>query len=481
MKRTLIAAAVLLTAAGSVYAAPPKVFLFNTTGVTETVGIRGWVRIFGCVTVTSTAGAVINNNQTVMLPEGTSLDPNYHSYTMGAVTTTFNNEDKNVSVSGSSSRQSSESFTKMSSSSKSESRSSSHDSLSVTAWASGENGQSQGSRNSQHSSSSTDTSASSGHKAVAGVLTVTVAASANESEAHTHTGNRRNGGSSESQNFNGSLYVAGAAGVAWDNASSKSKTHDDMSSASWNKSESESESGYKARVHHDQSASTKSSSKSFEKSASESFSKSKSWGFNLDVDKTDVTTTGSVTHHVDTRQAGVLNAGTGANAATGVTGNLGVNIAEGIDNAQSNDVSLASVDIGNVFGNAQIFSSQSSAGSASVNNFKLNATVGDGSLSNVSGNVGVNVASGIGNVQNNSLAGSVTTVNATQAQTVAMVATDDNTQNAAAAASGRFEGSATLGANTLHNATGNIGVNIAGGVGNLQHNGLAIAALNNGH
>ncbi|WP_431821803.1 cell wall anchor protein [Burkholderia sp. F1] len=481
MKRTLIAAAVLLTAAGSVYAAPPKAFLFNTTGVTETVGIRGWVRIFGCVTVTSTAGAVINNNQTVMLPEGTSLDPNYHSYSMGAVTTTFNNEDKNVSVTGSSSFSSNESFRKMSSSKSSESRSSSHDSLSVTAWASGENEKSQGSHDSQHSSSSTDTSASSGHKAVAGVLTVTVAASASESETHTHTGNRRNGGSSEDQNFNGSLYVAGAAGVAWDNASSKSKSHTDMSSASWNKSESESESGYKARVHHDQMASTESSSKSYEKSKSETFSKSKSWSYNVDLDKTDVTTTGSVTHYVDTRHAGVLNAGTGANAATGVTGNLGVNVAEGIDNAQSNDVSLASVDIGNVFGNAQIFSSQSSAGSASVNNFKLNATVGDGSLSNVSGNVGVNVASGIGNVQNNSLAGSVTTVNATQAQTVAMVATDDNTQNAAAAASGRFEGSATLGANTLHNATGNIGVNIAGGVGNLQHNGLAIAALNNGH
>ncbi|KWZ57727.1 cell wall anchor protein [Burkholderia ubonensis] len=481
MKRTLIAAAVLLTAAGSVHAAPSKAYLFNTTGVTETVGIRGWVRIFGCVTVTSTAGAVINNNQTVMLPEGTSLDPNYHSYTLGAVTKTYNNEDKNVSVNGSASFSSQESFMKTSSSQSSESRASSHDSLSVTAWARGEDEKSQGSRNSQHSSSSADTSASSGHKAVAGALAVTVAASASESETHTHTGNRRNGGSSASQDLNGSLQVAGSAGVAWDNASSKSKTHDDMSSASWNRSESESESGYKVRLHHDEMASAESSSKSYEKSKSESFSKSKSWSFNLDLDKTDVSKTGSVTRYTDTRHAGVLNAGTGSDAASGVTGNLGVNIAEGIDNGQSNDVALASVDIGNVFGNAQIFSKQSSAGYASVNNFKLNASVGDGSLSNVSGNVGVNVASGIGNVQNNSLAGAVTTVNATQAQTVAMVATDDNAQSAAAAASGRFEGSATLGANTLHNATGNIGVNIAGGVGNLQHNGLAIAALNNGH
>ncbi|WP_240158096.1 dihydrodipicolinate synthase family protein, partial [Burkholderia sp. Tr-860] len=40
----------------------------------------------------------------------------------------------------------------------------------------------------------------------------------------------------------------------------------------------------------------------------------------------------------------------------------------------------ASVDIGNVFGNAQIFSNQSSAGHARIDNFVLNASLGDGSL-----------------------------------------------------------------------------------------------------
>ncbi|MGN4077954.1 cell wall anchor protein, partial [Burkholderia gladioli] len=76
---------------------------------------------------------------------------------------------------------------------------------------------------------------------------------------------------------------------------------------------------------------------------------------------------------------------------------------------------------------------------------------------------------------------SMTTANAAQASTVAMLATDDNTQVAGAAINGRFVGTAMLGANTLTGATGNIGVNIAGGAGNLQHNGLAIAALNSGH
>ncbi|AOK52202.1 cell wall anchor protein [Burkholderia stagnalis] len=480
MKRTLIAAAVLVTAAGSVYAAPPKAYLFNTTGVTETVGIRGWVRLFGCVTVTSTAGAVINNTQSVNL-SGARLDPNYQSYLKGAVTTTFNNEDKNVSVRGSSSSSSSESFERMSSSRSSETHMSSHDSRSVTAWASAEAERSQSSSMSHTTSSTHDTSASSGHKAIAGVVNATVSAAASLNESHAHSGNRRNGSSSENVNFDARFNATGSAAVAWDNAASSSTTHDAAGSTTTSSNSSSSEAGYRARVHHDDASSSSSSSQSAQASGSEKHSKSKSWAFNLDVDKTDVKTTGSVTQHIDTRKPGVLNAGTGANAASGVTGNLGVNIAEGISNVQSNDVALASVDVGNVFGNAQIFSNQSSAGRATVNNFKLNASVGDGSLSAVQGNVGVNVASGIGNVQNNSLAGAVTTVNASQVNTVAMVATDDNTQSAAAQASGRFEGNAMLGANTLHGSSGNIGVNIAGGIGNLQHNGLAIAALNNGH
>jgi hypothetical protein len=192
-------------------------------------------------------------------------------------------------------------------------------------------------------------------------------------------------------------------------------------------------------------------------------------------------TTGSVTQYIDTQAPSTLNAGTGNNAASGVSGNLGVNVAQGISNAQSNDVALASVDIGNVFGNAQIFNTQSSAGKAKINNVNMNASVGDGSLSGVTGNVGVNVASGVGNVQNNSLAGAVTTTNAGTAMTTAMVATDDNAQSATMSVQGKFQGTAMLGANTLAGASGNIGVNIAGGAGNLQHNGMAIAALRNGH
>jgi hypothetical protein len=98
--------------------------------------------------------------------------------------------------------------------------------------------------------------------------------------------------------------------------------------------------------------------------------------------------------------------------------------------------------------------------------------------------VGVNIAAGVGNVQNNSLAASTT--NLTDGKSplaVAMVATDSNSQQAdLSLQEGMISGTAMIGAGALQNSTGNIGVNIAGGAGNLQHNGLAIAATNiSGH
>ena len=67
MKRTLIAAAVLAVASGSAFAHNVKnPFIYNVTGVTENVDMDGFVRLFGCVTVSSSVGAVVNNNQAVM-------------------------------------------------------------------------------------------------------------------------------------------------------------------------------------------------------------------------------------------------------------------------------------------------------------------------------------------------------------------------------------------------------------------------------
>ena len=99
MKRTLIAAAVLAAASGTAFAHNVKnPFIYNVTGVTENVDIDGFVRLFGCVTVSSTVGAVVHNSQNVM--SYATLDPTAQSYSMGQITTTLNNNYRSVTGSG---------------------------------------------------------------------------------------------------------------------------------------------------------------------------------------------------------------------------------------------------------------------------------------------------------------------------------------------------------------------------------------------
>ncbi|MBN3725933.1 cell wall anchor protein [Burkholderia sp. Ac-20379] len=478
MKRTVIAAAVLVSAAGSAQAA--DAFLYNVTGVTEAVGIFGFVGLYGAVGVSSSAGAVINNNQTVSLNH-VSLEPLYQSYTKGSITASVDDVSSSVNNSGYAYHNGVQSSSFDASYKTKSSQSMSRSGSSWVAGGTYSTASSQQSATANQSSSLHQSGNTGGSAFIVGGA----AAASGSSQSGQISGYFLPGlfgfiaGGSASQSESG--YIAGAAGAAWGtsssaNASSSAHQHADTSTSrtsasfgtAWNAGGMQSEA---------QSASSGSISAN-EKSESLN---ANYWGFSNTYTAMRSATTGSLTFVTNTEQAGTLTATTGNNAATGVKGNLGVNIAMGIDNAQSNDVSLASVDVGNVFGNAQIFSNQASSGRARIDNFVLNASVGDGSLAGVSGNVGVNVASGIGNVQNNSLAGSMTTVSAGQARTVAMIATDDNTQVASAQIDGRFVGTAMLGANTLTGATGNIGVNIAGGAGNLQHNGLAIAALNSGH
>jgi hypothetical protein len=97
MKRTLIAAAVLATAATSSFAASNSAYLFNYTAVGEQVGIEGWVSLYGCVAVSSTAGAVINNSQTT---QGGTLLPQAQSYVTGNVKTTYDNNTWSVTGTG---------------------------------------------------------------------------------------------------------------------------------------------------------------------------------------------------------------------------------------------------------------------------------------------------------------------------------------------------------------------------------------------
>ncbi|TDN68986.1 hypothetical protein [Paraburkholderia sp. BL10I2N1] len=527
MKRTIIAAAVFAAATGSAFASPHNPYIFNATIVGEEVGIEGWVTLFGCVRVSSTAGAVVNNNQSIHTYA--SLDPQAQSYVKGAVTTTYNDSNKSVVGTGTNSSYNNSSFTTahqsahshMSTSSdmsnstttksyssnyaygntESASESSQAHMTSDSGWASNSASSSNKSKsqNSNYASTDAHSSYANGHDNQNGSGTVTVGISTsssgdfqNGSASVTLSGSEQTSKGYDKQHNNGSSTTA-SEGYNSNSTSNSTKSADANHAAyadatqSWSATASDSGSGNKSKnstrtyAHND--SSTRSEASTSSSSYARQTQSSHAWGYSVNdtLTTTDEKTTGHITQVYDTRVAGTLNATTGAGAASGVSGNLGINIAEGIDNAQSNDTSLASVDVGNVFGNAQIFNKQSTSGKAKINNFNLNASIGDNSLQNVSGNVGVNVASGIGNGQNNSLAGAVTTTSPGAAKTTAMVATDEDSQSATMSVKGQFQGTAMLGAGALNNSTGNIGVNIAGGAGNLQHNGLAIAALNSGH
>ncbi|HVL09630.1 MAG TPA: cell surface protein [Burkholderiaceae bacterium] len=182
----------------------------------------------------------------------------------------------------------------------------------------------------------------------------------------------------------------------------------------------------------------------------------------------------------------------GGNALRGAEGNIGVNVSAGAGNAQANDAALTAVDGGGsshsnghrnnhkdndaaaVFAAAQVFSSQTGKSNlAMVSNAENVASLNGNALRNAAGNIGVNIASGAGNLQNNGMAGS------TNSSGTLAKATSSNAQ--ASFGNVLFElgcdpvNSAIISGNALRGATGNIGVNLTAGAGNLQHNGLAIA------
>jgi hypothetical protein len=165
------------------------------------------------------------------------------------------------------------------------------------------------------------------------------------------------------------------------------------------------------------------------------------------------------------------------NALEGASGNIAVNVSAGAGNAQANDAALSTIDSGRVFASAQVFGTQQSLlneGTSFIGGY-YSAVMDDDALRDASGNIGVNVAAGVGNVQGNAMAASV---NTTGRYALASADSDQvaeaNTWGTATLLS--HDLFAVLSGNALSGATGNVGVNISAGVGNLQHNGLAIAA-----
>ncbi|GHA87120.1 hypothetical protein [Cognatilysobacter bugurensis] len=176
---------------------------------------------------------------------------------------------------------------------------------------------------------------------------------------------------------------------------------------------------------------------------------------------------------------GDMSASAEDSALSGAMGNIGANIAAGAGNAQANDAALSTIDGESVFSSASVFSSQASGvniasdfPSGADNQLSYDASVGDDVLADAMGNIGLNVAAGVGNAQTNAMAASVNT-----SGTVANASADSEQTSLAnfVAVLEDLDASATLDGGALANAIGNIGVNIAAGSGNLQHNGLALA------
>jgi hypothetical protein len=179
---------------------------------------------------------------------------------------------------------------------------------------------------------------------------------------------------------------------------------------------------------------------------------------------------------------GDMSASAEDDAARSAFGNIGINIAAGTGNAQANDAAISSVDTKDAFASSMVFNSQTSGVNVGTDfpsgpdsQLAYDALVSDNVLQNASGNIGLNVAAGTGNAQSNALAASVNS-----SSSVAFATADSEQASVfnVLFVLSDLDATATLDGNALENAMGNIGVNIAAGAGNLQHNGLAISTGN---
>ncbi|HZZ10641.1 MAG TPA: hypothetical protein VFE79_08105 [Paraburkholderia sp.] len=118
-----------------------------------------------------------------------------------------------------------------------------------------------------------------------------------------------------------------------------------------------------------------------------------------DEDTTAVFGAVRLTSTQDIRGNATLSASTatvGADALRGASGNIGVNVAAGALNAQSNQIALITTPQAKIITQQNIYAAVQLSGSGQ-------AELGAGASAGMSGNVGVNIASGVGNAQSNAL------------------------------------------------------------------------------
>ncbi|TYO97538.1 hypothetical protein EDC39_11078 [Geothermobacter ehrlichii] len=102
------------------------------------------------------------------------------------------------------------------------------------------------------------------------------------------------------------------------------------------------------------------------------------------------------------------NATVDGNALQGASGNIGVNLAAGTNNAQDNLAAIASTEAEGSLVDAEIYKTQTSEENSTGNvGTTNNATLTENALQGANGNIGVNIVAGTGNAQSNMTAISV--------------------------------------------------------------------------
>lgn len=156
-------------------------------------------------------------------------------------------------------------------------------------------------------------------------------------------------------------------------------------------------------------------------------------------------------------------------AATGVNGALAVNMTSGLNNAQSNQFTVASG--GTVIANGNAIAQSASASARLAN---AGAIIGDNAFANTSGAVMVNQSAGVANLQSNSaqIGTAALGVETVSDGDLSAAAATNGGGGRTAQASGIRE--ASIGNSSFRNATGLVQVNQTAGAGNATANSFVL-------
>jgi hypothetical protein len=167
-------------------------------------------------------------------------------------------------------------------------------------------------------------------------------------------------------------------------------------------------------------------------------------------------------------------------AIDGASGNIGLNLAAGTGNLQGNATAIASIQETDVFASASSYANQTTMTNFSFNmDDSANDATMDAALAGASGNIGVNLAAGAGNTQSNQLAMVESSGSRVSRASVAInqSASGNQSESASTYESTNSANTARIMSGALAQASGNIGVSIAAGVGNAQANAMSVSVV----